>query len=112
MKKFSSDYCSRMFSKRKSTFALITSSSIFIIACSSALYFPSQSNVTVNASLDDLQKGRQLYINKCSSCHSLILPEKHTASEWKIWVEKMRPKAKTNEPEEKLIIKYLSRGLN
>ncbi len=75
--------------------------------CSSALYKPTPENVTSDASLQELQEGRKLYLNKCGGCHTLILPEKHNAKQWKYWVDTMQVKAKINPAEKELILKYL-----
>jgi hypothetical protein len=39
--------------------------------------------------LSDLRAGRQLYINKCSGCHSLIPVDKFDDARWTAEVEEM-----------------------
>jgi len=82
-----------------------------IIACGTALYIPTESQVTSGVNIKDLLDGRALYINKCGNCHSLILPEKHTTKDWNIWVNKMEPKVKITPREKELILGYLTKGL-
>jgi len=110
MKKCSSDYFSPMFSRRKLIVSLSVISAGLIIACSTALYIPSENLVTPNTSIDELREGRTAYINKCGGCHTLIVPEKHTPQEWKRWVDKMEPMVKMTEKEKESILKYLTKG--
>ena len=81
-----------------------------IYACAPALYIPNQNNVAIGANLQDLQAGRKLYVNKCGSCHSLVLPEKHTQEQWPALVDKMEMMSKINTEEKKLILNYLMKG--
>lgn len=98
-----------MLYKIKNTAFIVISISI-LIACSSALYMPSKENVAGNANIEELRKGRTLYVNKCSSCHTLYLPEKYTKAEWTKWVNRMAPKAKITDQEKELIQAYLTKG--
>jgi len=81
-----------------------------IAACSSALYIPSESEVTSKANLEELNDGRALYINKCGGCHTLVLPEKYSDKDWSIWVDKMEVKANITSSEKEKILKYLTKG--
>ncbi|HLP04320.1 MAG TPA: hypothetical protein VK152_02720 [Paludibacter sp.] len=81
-----------------------------LIACSSALYIPSKENVASNANMEELQKGRALYVSKCSSCHTLYLPEKYNKAGWAKWMDSMAPKAKITDREKELIQAYLTKG--
>ena len=58
-------------------------------------------------SLGDLAKGRQLYITRCSGCHSLSAPDRYSEREWKDILTRMAPKAKVGHEDEELIMKYL-----
>lgn len=112
MKKFKLDSFSHMLSKRKTVIiCLAVVLTGLIIACGTALYIPSENQVTSSVSIKDLLDGRALYISKCGNCHSLIVPEKHTAKDWNIWVNKMEPKAKITPREKELILVYLTKGL-
>jgi len=108
MKKFSSDYCFRMFFKRKNV--LIILFLLLIGSCSSPLYKPTIHQIEDNANLEELKSGRKAYIKKCSSCHHLIKPEKFTAEEWQSWVDKMEKIAKLDEGEKGLILNYVTKG--
>jgi len=79
-------------------------------ACSTALYLPNTGNVVSGANISQLKMGRQLYISKCSSCHTLLLPEKHSPEEWQNWMDKMSDRAKVSTSEKTVILKYLTKG--
>jgi cytochrome c5 len=98
-----------MLYKKKQTALAVIGISI-LIACSSALYMPSKENVAANSNIEELRKGRALYVSKCSSCHTLYLPEKYNKTEWAKWVDRMAPKAKITDQEKELIQAYLTKG--
>lgn len=74
------------------------------------LYIPSVSDTTANASLEDLQKGRELYINNCGECHSYYIPESLNKSQWQNALNKMVPKTNLSSSEADLVEKYLTKG--
>jgi cytochrome c5 len=81
-----------------------------MLSCTSALYIPTASQQTESASLSQLQEGRILYVQKCGSCHTLVLPDKHTKNEWQHFLNEMQQKASINNTEKEQILRYLSRG--
>lgn len=83
---------------------------IILIACKSALYIPTTENVAKNVNMEELQKGRAMYIEKCSSCHALYLPEKYSKKVWEKNVNEMAPKAKITDEEKQLILSYVTKG--
>ena len=109
MKNYNVDYYSLMHYKYKriGLFILII---IGLIACKSALYIPTAENVVKNSNIVELKQGRMLYAEKCSSCHSLRLPEKYTKDQWEKNVNKMAPRAKITEEEKQLILAYVTKG--
>jgi predicted small lipoprotein YifL len=111
LKRYNFDYCFLM--RYKPVLRLLM---LFIIVsglaeCTSALYFPDQNNVTPGSNLDDLKAGRQLYVNKCGSCHSLFLPEKYSTEQWPALVDKMEIKSNICSEEKSLILNYLTKGM-
>ena len=48
-----------------------------------------------------------MYINHCSSCHNLHLPEQYTSKHWKEEIPEMQRKAKITDSEAKLITNFL-----
>ena len=79
-------------------------------SCSSPLYTPVKENIPASANIVDLKKGRELYINKCGSCHTLFLPAKYDRANWTGAVNNMQEKAQISDSEKNLIIDYLSMG--
>lgn len=59
-------------------------------------------------SLDTLMAGRNLYIDRCSGCHNLYLPGRFTATKWQKNVNEMQKKAKINDDQKTVILKYLT----
>lgn len=82
----------------------------FAFSCASALYIPSVSHETPDAGLSELKAGRESYIRKCGSCHTLYLPERYNKQEWKGWMEKMVVKVAVDSLEKDQILKYLYKG--
>jgi len=67
----------------------------FFIGCASALYSPSQQDVTwanrngISTSLSRLREGRILYVQTCAGCHNLPRPEKYAPQKWPKLVREM-----------------------
>jgi hypothetical protein len=108
MKKYNSDYYSRMRYKTI-TIALFVIIPILVFNCSVALYVPTKLEADhAGVSLDTLVKGREMYIRNCNSCHGLYLPEKFSKIQWGENVERMKKKAKINDDQKEIILKYLT----
>ena len=60
--------------------------------------------------LDALRAGRSLYVNKCSGCHSLIAPDRHSDVEWRQEVDEMvaRKKIRLGPGDKESLLRYLS----
>lgn len=54
-----------------------------------------------------LQKGRTLFVSRCSSCHSLPLPSSQKETEWEKILDHMKHRAKIDKMEIDLILKYI-----
>ena len=76
----------------------------------SSLYVPTSSDVTLNATLSELQQGRDLYINNCGRCHNLYSPDNYTPAQWKTVLGSMTPRTSLSSTEIQLVTKYVSRG--
>jgi len=74
------------------------------------LYIPVAADVTANATLAELQQGRELYINFCGVCHSLYSPESYSVTEWKSNISRMAPKTSMNAAQLTVVTKYVCRG--
>lgn len=85
-----------------------------IISCkktsTSALYTPTEADVTTAATLKELQEGRTLYINNCGSCHDLYSPDDLSISQWKMALAVMVTKTTLTSQQVILVSKYVSRG--
>ena len=76
----------------------------------SNLYIPTPSDVSANATLDELNQGRTLYIDNCNRCHSLYTPESFSSSQWKSVMNQMAPKTRLTTSEVTLVTKYVTKG--
>lgn len=54
-----------------------------------------------------LARGRTLYVNRCSGCHSLVLPQAQTPEAWPHAVEEMSERAALSPEETEEVIRYL-----
>jgi nitrate/TMAO reductase-like tetraheme cytochrome c subunit len=80
-----------------------------ILSCSPGLYIPTLSDSQKSGiSADSLAIGRKIYVKNCSSCHSLYRPEHFTKSEWNKVMPVMQKKARIDNEQRMMIIKYLS----
>jgi hypothetical protein len=109
MKKYNSDCFSLICSKMIGKYFLFGIAAI-AFSCAPALYIPTASRETASATITQLQAGRALYVEKCGSCHALVLPEKHSKQEWKHFLDEMQQKASINDLQKEQILLYLSRG--
>jgi len=72
------------------------------------LYVPSENDATAsNVSLQNLQKGRELYVSSCASCHGLVDPLKLTKDKWEKKMVSMQKKAKIDDTKKDLILHYI-----
>lgn len=87
---------------------------LIAIGCATAVVQPTREDVTwasglwPETTLEDLQRGRTLYVGKCAGCHHLHRPDEYSADRWRTLVDEMRKEAKVSEEEGALILKYLS----
>ena len=78
---------------------------IILQSCTSQLYIPT-SNVG-EITKENLQKGRELYVTNCASCHQLYLPGKYDKKDWGTWLDDMQSKANISNQQKQLIYNYL-----
>jgi len=78
---------------------------LLLYSCSPQLYIPKESASTV--SLEDLKKGREIYVKKCASCHQLHLPAQFDEKVWSINLDEMQSKANITDEEKQLIYQYI-----
>jgi len=75
-----------------------------------SLYTPTSSDATTTATLEELQQGRELYINNCASCHDLYSPDDYSDTQWRGIMSSMGPKTRMTSSETTLVTKYVTRG--
>ena len=91
-------------------FALIVAGA----GCASALPRPTESDLRwarvrwPEVTLDDLQHGRAIYVNKCAGCHNLHRPDDFEPERWTVVLAKMGKEAKLNPQEQRSVARYLS----
>jgi hypothetical protein len=82
-------------------------------ACRSALYFPKEEHsIRSGISVEELLKGRDLYVKSCGSCHNLFIPNRFTKQHWINEMPEMQQKAKIGESEANSILNYIIEGIN
>lgn len=84
---------------------------ITALACAPALYLPTQEIADKSGhSTEHLNRGRQLYIDNCGSCHQLHLPKEFSEPVWRNNLDSMSQKANISGEEKQLILDYLLTG--
>jgi hypothetical protein len=76
----------------------------------SGLYVPTSSDATANATLQELQQGRALYVDNCGKCHGFYNPDGFSSSQWSSVLSSMAPKTSMTSGEIVLVTKYVTRG--
>lgn len=77
-----------------------------LTSCATELYIPKEATTAV--SLEDLKKGRELYVKKCSGCHQLYLPKQFNEKEWEMTLNIMQEEAEISDEEVQLILQYIT----
>jgi len=61
-----------------------------------------------NTTRASLERGRTIYVARCSGCHPLHSPATHPASQWAAVVDEMAPRARLSPAERDLVLRYLT----
>lgn len=97
----------------------IIGTSFFIAACASKFTEPTEADITrvkskyPDYTVEQLQKGKSLYVQHCGSCHGLYKPSSKTEAEWTKIVPWMSNKVNKHQPntlsttDQDLILKYV-----
>lgn len=59
------------------------------------------------ATVADLERGRTLYADRCSSCHQLMAPSAYPQERWPGFVSEMRQQAALKPDQERHLVLYL-----
>jgi mono/diheme cytochrome c family protein len=78
---------------------------LLLASCATTLYVPLQSVGSI--SIENLKKGRELYVNNCASCHQLYMPNRYNEKQWIHNLDEMQVRAKISDTDKKLILDYL-----
>ncbi|MFN8176784.1 MAG: cytochrome c [bacterium] len=83
-------------------------------ACAAGLPHPSEADVArarvrwPETSRADLERGRERYVVRCSTCHPLHRPTEYEPARWEAEVRKMAPRARLSEAERDEILRYVT----
>ncbi|MFN8309152.1 MAG: cytochrome c [Chitinophagales bacterium] len=72
-------------------------------------YAPTEANALAHKyDLNDLKKGREIFVASCQQCHRLFPVDKHDYDGWAQTLERMAPKAHLDPNQKDQVLKYLS----
>lgn len=83
------------------------------VACTAALRHATPQDVVLLAprwpgtTLEDLQRGRSLYVRRCAGCHMLVLPGSHAPEDWPGLVDAMASKGPLGPEERDDVVRFL-----
>ena len=60
-----------------------------------------------DASVDESNPARKLYVSKCAKCHKFYDPAKYSDEHWQRWMAKMSRKAKLKPEQEQMLSWYI-----
>jgi len=55
----------------------------------------------------ELDRGRSLYLGRCSACHDLVPPERYSAAEWPGYIAKMKERAHLGDEDARAVEAFL-----
>jgi mono/diheme cytochrome c family protein len=93
--------------------AVVLATAALAAACAAALRHSTPADVTLvspqwpGTTVEDLERGRRLYVRRCSGCHTLILPSAHPPDEWPVLVDAMAEKARLKPAQREDIVRFL-----
>ena len=93
--------------------AMVVLAAALAAACTAALRHASPADVALVATqwpgttVADLERGRRLYVRRCSGCHTLILPAAHPPDDWPALVDTMAEKARLRPGERADVVRFL-----
>lgn len=100
---------------RGSRIAALAALTLAALGCASPLAHPTSAEVVALRPIDpgvelaDLERGRELYLSKCSSCHQLHEPSLFTPEAWpgKVHAMQQERRVHLSDPEALDMIRYL-----
>ncbi len=79
-----------------------------LLSCTSKLYIPKED--ANDGNITALKEGRTLYVNNCSSCHQLYMPNQFNKTDWAYNLNEMQARANITNEQKDLIYSYLAQG--
>jgi mono/diheme cytochrome c family protein len=92
----------------------VVAASALAAACAAALRHSTPADVALvspkwpRTTVEDLERGRRLYVRRCAGCHTLILPSAHGPDDWPVLVDAMAEKARLKPAEREDIVRFLT----
>jgi mono/diheme cytochrome c family protein len=86
---------------------------LFIVCCSPVLLSPTAEDEARakakynDITLDQLNKGYNIYLNKCGGCHTLFKPQDYDEAKWLKVLPDMCQRAKLTREQTDLVTKYV-----
>jgi hypothetical protein len=99
--------------RRRITGAILATGLCATAACAAALRHATPEDALRLApawpgtTVEDLERGRSLYVRRCSGCHNLILPRAFPPGKWPGHVEDMAQKARLGPGERDDVVRFL-----
>lgn len=100
-------------SRSTSRVAAVAGSLLLAAACVGQLPDPTDAHVAAasaqwpGTTRAQLVEGRRLYVNRCSGCHSLVLPSALAAGSWPSAVDEMAERSQLSPEEAATVTRYL-----
>ena len=85
-----------------------------VVACSTAVVRPEPRDAKwaserwPGTTVDELSRGRDLFVARCAGCHNLPRPDIKTPDEWANVVDEMASGARLSSGDRDLVLRYLS----
>jgi len=91
----------------------VLAGAVFLAACATLAPHPTVEDVaraptrSPAVTLADLERGRSLYLGRCSSCHHAFEPASKSVDSWPAYIDKMKQRAKLSDGDAALVLDYL-----
>ena len=99
--------------KRVLHFTIFILPGVLLLSCSGSIPEPTITQVErasqrwPGTNSETLAQGRQIYVTKCSGCHSVKVPSRYSEVQWDTLMRTMGTQAKLNKDEYEKILHYV-----
>lgn len=100
-------------SPSRASLGVLALAALTAVGCAAALRQPTAQDVRQastrwpGTTLEDLHRGRSLYVRRCSGCHTLYLPSAYEAELWPALVDSMAVKARLDRAQQADITRFV-----